>query len=67
MPAHHDLDPDAMTEEERLAKRRYQSGFVFETMPAAGCDRGHPQQNHTLTFDGPRCTLCDCTRPPETA
>lgn len=33
MPAPHDLDPDAMTEEERLAKRRYQAGFAFETNP----------------------------------
>ena len=33
MPADHDLDPDAMTEEERLTKRRYEAGFAFETMP----------------------------------
>jgi hypothetical protein len=33
MPAEHDLDPAAMTEEERRAKRRYQAGFAFETMP----------------------------------
>lgn len=30
----HDLDPDAMTDEERRAKRRYDAFFVFETMPA---------------------------------
>jgi hypothetical protein len=29
----HDLDPDALTEKERLAKRRYDAFFVFETMP----------------------------------
>lgn len=33
MPAPHDLDPDAMTENERLAKRRFEAGFAFETMP----------------------------------
>jgi hypothetical protein len=38
----HDLDPDALTEKERLAKRRYDAFFVFETMPlertpAPGC------------------------------
>lgn len=33
MPAPHDLDPDAMTEEERRAKRRFEAGFAFETMP----------------------------------
>jgi len=33
MPAPHDLDPDAMTEEERLAKRRYDAYFAFETDP----------------------------------
>lgn len=33
MPAPHDLDPDAMTEKERLAKRRFEAGFAFETMP----------------------------------
>jgi hypothetical protein len=33
MPAPHDLDPDAMTEDERLAKRRFEAYFVFETMP----------------------------------
>lgn len=31
MPAEHDLDPDAMTEKERLAKRRYEAYFAFET------------------------------------
>jgi hypothetical protein len=34
MPAVHDLDPPSMTEEERLAKRRYQAWFAFETHPA---------------------------------
>jgi hypothetical protein len=34
MPAEHDLDPPAMTEAERRAKRRYEAGFAFETMPA---------------------------------
>lgn len=33
MPAPHDLDPPAMTEEERLAKRRFEAYFVFEMMP----------------------------------
>lgn len=33
MPADHDLDPDAMTESERLAKRRYEAYFAFETSP----------------------------------
>jgi len=33
MPAPHDLDPGAMTEAERLAKRRYQAHFAFEMMP----------------------------------
>lgn len=32
MPARHDLDPVAMTEEERLEKRRFEAGFVFEMM-----------------------------------
>lgn len=32
MPAPHDLDPPAMTESERLEKRRFEAGFVFETM-----------------------------------
>lgn len=34
MPAPHDMDPPAMTEGERLAKRRYQAFHVFEQMPA---------------------------------
>jgi len=34
MPAPHDLDPDAMTEDERQAKRRYDAYFAFETDPA---------------------------------
>jgi hypothetical protein len=29
----YDLDPDAMTDNERRAKRRFDAGFVFETMP----------------------------------
>jgi hypothetical protein len=33
MPAPHDLDPPAMTDEERRAKRRYQAGHAFEQMP----------------------------------
>lgn len=33
MPADHDLDPDAMTEEERLTKRRFEASFAFETEP----------------------------------
>jgi len=33
MPAAHDLDPVAMTEKERLEKRRFEAGFAFETMP----------------------------------
>lgn len=33
MPAPHDLDPGAMTEDERLAKRRYHAYFAFETDP----------------------------------
>lgn len=32
MPTPHDLDPDAMTEEERRTKRRFEAGYVFETM-----------------------------------
>jgi hypothetical protein len=35
MPVEQDLDPDAMTEKERLAKRRYQAYFAFETMPSS--------------------------------
>jgi hypothetical protein len=31
MPAPHDLDPPSMTEEERLAKRRYQAYHAFES------------------------------------
>lgn len=31
MPVEQDLDPPAMTEGERLAKRRYQAYFAFET------------------------------------
>ncbi len=41
MPAKdgYDLDPDAMTDDERLAKRRFQAYFVFEMMPACvECD-----------------------------
>jgi hypothetical protein len=34
MPAEHDLDPPSMNEEERLARRRYQAWFAFETDPA---------------------------------
>jgi len=34
MPAPRDLEPVAMTESERLAERRFEAGFVFETMPA---------------------------------
>lgn len=33
MPAPHDLDPDAMTDMERRAKRLFQAAYVFETMP----------------------------------
>ena len=41
MPAEHDLLPDAMTDEERRAKRRYDAYFAFETMPARYiCDSG---------------------------
>lgn len=29
----YDMDPDAMTDAERRAKRRFDAGFVFETMP----------------------------------
>ena len=34
MPAPHDLDPPSFTEEERLAKRRYQAYHAFEQMPS---------------------------------
>lgn len=33
MPAPHDLDPDWLSEDQRLAKRRYDAYFAFETMP----------------------------------
>jgi len=33
MPAPHDLDPLAMTDDERRAKRRFEAFFAFETMP----------------------------------
>jgi hypothetical protein len=33
MPAKHDLDPPAMTETERLDKRRYQAYHAFEMNP----------------------------------
>jgi len=45
MPAPHDLDPDAMTEEERLAKRRYHAGFAFTMMhPVLSRDQ-FPERN----------------------
>lgn len=34
-PGGNGRDPDAMTEEERLAKRRFQAGVAFEMMPEA--------------------------------
>lgn len=34
----HDLDPDAMTDEERRAKKRYDAFFVFETMEVKDSD-----------------------------
>ena len=33
MPAKHDFEPGAMTETERLDKRRYQAYFAFEMSP----------------------------------
>lgn len=44
MPAPHDLDPDWLTEEQRLAKRRYQAYFAFEMMP----DREVPLTPHEI-------------------
>lgn len=38
MPADHDLDPPAMTEEERLAKRRYHAYFAFEMQRCPACE-----------------------------
>jgi hypothetical protein len=32
-PGGNDFDPPAMTESERLAKRRFEAGFVFEMLP----------------------------------
>lgn len=43
MPAQHDLDPDAMTEKERLAKRRYEAYFAFETMVLEELDENKPE------------------------
>lgn len=67
MPAEHDLDPDAMTDEERRAKRRYHAYFTFETLPC-DCVSGH------LGWDGQPATYIDidgvtrcrrCQRPKE--
>jgi hypothetical protein len=33
MPATHDFDPDAMTDDERIAKRRFEAAFAFESQP----------------------------------
>lgn len=41
----HDLDPDAMTDEERRAKRRYDAYFVFETMPSPRKEADDCDQN----------------------
>lgn len=35
MPQPHEMDPPAMTEGERLDKRRFEAYFAFETMPDA--------------------------------
>jgi hypothetical protein len=44
LPAPHDLDPDWLSEEDRLAKRRYDAYFAFETMP----DREVPMTPHEI-------------------
>ena len=51
MPAEHDLDPDAMTEDERLAKRRYQAGFAFETMPKSLLERFNTGTTDHVDYD----------------
>jgi hypothetical protein len=35
MPAAHDLDPDIMSEDQRLEKRRFDAYHAFEQMPPA--------------------------------
>lgn len=52
MPTERELDPDAMTDKERRAKRRYQAYFVFELMPC-DCTSGH------LGWDGKPATYTD--------
>lgn len=44
MPTKHDLDPDAMTEAERLAKRRFEAYFAFETNPESFNTETFPKQ-----------------------
>lgn len=44
MPTERELDPDAMTDEERRAKRRYDAFFVFEMMPRKEDDDGDPKE-----------------------
>lgn len=38
----HDLDPAAMTDAERRAKRRFDAFFAFETMPWPPADAPDP-------------------------
>lgn len=58
MPAPHDMDPDAMTEDERLAKRRFEAYFVFEMMPAP---EGGPDDDLTTWLASSQANAPDAT------
>lgn len=45
MPAPHDLDPDAMTDAERRAKRCFEAAFAFETAEEID-DEVNPKTGH---------------------
>ena len=45
MPAPNDADPPAMTDDERIAKRRFEAYFVFEMMT----DDEFRRRNETTT------------------
>lgn len=53
MPNPNDLDPPAMTERERLDKRRFEAGFVFETMPEP-----HPGDGEINPMAEDTCPVC---------
>jgi len=64
MPAEHDLDPSAMTDEERRAKRRFEAGFAFETRPVTDedttPDRDVPPSHRDLSTHRPDCNCMGC-------